>query len=144
MEFGENGEVDGVDTLRIHTLTHTDTGVHKARARMTAKDKVDCMEYRINMDPAAPFGQCLCGAPKEKHSAAAFKGAKDKLERVDSGALREKMTQRQKTDCTLFRLDMSPSAQFGMCVCGRPKAEHSDEALKGGAPRKSSEEDAAK
>lgn len=117
------------EALKASEATRKGESEEEVRARMTSKEKVDCMQYRIDMDPSAPFGQCLCGAPKEKHCAPAFKGVKDKLERVDSGDLRQKMAQREKTGCDSFRLDMSPSAQFGVCVCGQPKAAHSDAAL---------------
>ena len=32
------------------------------------RETVDCQKYVVDMSPGVPFGQCLCGEPKAKHS----------------------------------------------------------------------------
>jgi len=97
---------------------------------MVQREKADCTEFRVNMDPSLPFGTCMCGRPRAEHTAAAL-AAKSGMgtTRADSGELRKKMVQREKADCTEFRVNMDPSLPFGTCMCGRPRAEHTDAAL---------------
>jgi len=103
-------------------------------AKFTHVTKTDCLRYQVNMN-AANFGECVCGRPKAEHTDAALKGlVEDASSKVDEAELRRKMTAKAKTDCTEFRLDMNPSAPFGQCICGRPKKEHSDAALKKAEP----------
>lgn len=87
-----------------------------------------CMAYRVNM-AAANFGDCKCGFPKDMHEAAAFaSGAKAKKADRTSKELRDEMTQVQYANCAKYTVNLQ-SSNFGECICGRPKAEHSPEAL---------------
>merc|ERR1719159_262948 len=100
------------------------------RAKMVQRAKADCTEFRINMDPSLPFGTCMCGRPRAEHTEAALavKGGMGTT-RANSAELRAKMVQRTKADCTEFRINMDPSLPFGTCMCGRPRAEHTEAAL---------------
>ena len=40
---------------------------------------------------------------------------------MESGDVREKMKKKSFADCEMYVLDMDPNAQFGYCVCGRPR-----------------------
>jgi len=87
-----------------------------------------CSHYRVNMS-AANFGDCKCGFGKDEHSAAAFsKAAKKELVKKGSAELRGEMVQKQYADCPKYCVNLE-SGNFGECMCGRPKAEHSPEAL---------------
>ena len=33
----------------------------EVRDKMLKKETVSCTHYRLDMDPSAPFGQCICG-----------------------------------------------------------------------------------
>jgi len=105
-------------------------GSAELRKTMVQRAKADCREFRVNMDPTLPFGTCMCGRPRAEHTEAALavKGGMGTT-RADSGELRKKMVQRTKADCPVFRLNMDPSVPFGTCMCGRPKAEHTEAAL---------------
>ena len=84
---------------------------------------------------AEVFGSCIrCAFPKAGHTAKALKGGNKALKKRGSAELRAKMVQREKADCKEFRVNMEPSLPFGTCMCGRPRAEHTDAALavKGG------------
>ena len=102
--------------------------------------KCACERYQVNMQ-AVEFGQCVCGEPKANHSAAALAaGEATKVAKVDDAEVRARMVQRQKADCLRYEVAMGESG-FGTCVCGRPRAEHSEAALaagasKGGSPKR--------
>jgi len=103
------------------------------RNKMVQREKTDCAEFKVNMDPSLPFGTCLCGHPRAEHTdealhpkASCGKGTTKR----DSVELRSKMKQQEKTDCPEFKVNMDPSAAFGTCHCGHPRAEHTDEALR--------------
>jgi len=105
-------------------------GSAELRKKMVQREMADCLEFRVNMDPSLPFGTCMCGRPRAEHTAAALavKGGMGTT-RADSAELRKKMVQREKADCPVFRLNMDPRVPFGTCMCGRPKAEHTEAAL---------------
>uniref|UniRef100_A0A7S0QA62 Uncharacterized protein n=1 Tax=Coccolithus braarudii TaxID=221442 RepID=A0A7S0QA62_9EUKA len=105
------------------------------RKKMTAKAKTDCLEFRLDMNPNAKFGQCVCGRPKQEHSDAALKVAEPSVAkkgfRKQDAEVRDLMIKKEFVSCTFYRLDVNPDAPFGQCVCGEPKARHSDLALSG-------------
>jgi len=79
---------------------------------------------------AEVFGACLrCHFPKAGHTEKALKGSSKALKKRGSAELRKKMVQRQMADCKEFRVNMDPSLPFGTCMCGRPRAEHTEAAL---------------
>ena len=39
-------------------------GSAELRAKMVQREKADCKEFRVNMDPSLPFGTCMCGRPR--------------------------------------------------------------------------------
>jgi len=105
-------------------------GSGELRAKMVQRAKASCLEFRVNMDPSLPFGTCMCGRPRAEHTEAALtvKGGMGTT-RADSAELRKKMVQRAKASCLEFRVNMDPSLPFGTCMCGRPRAEHTEAAL---------------
>ena len=64
------------------------------------------------------------------------------MKRVDSGELRAKFVQKEMADCEKYRVNME-SANFGECICGRPKAEHTSAALKAAEATRKTEDEAA-
>ena len=105
--------------------------------------------YRVNL-LSPNFGECMCGLPRASHSDEALKesaqqkGGAGRTTRRDENELRRKFVQREVVDCTRYEVDMSPGVQYGVCKCGKPRAEHSDRALQGSKPglkAKRSEED---
>jgi len=91
-------------------------------------DHKACNDYRVNM-AGANFGDCKCGFAKDAHDASAFAtGAKAKRAERTSSQLREDMQAKTYADCSKYTVNLE-SANFGECTCGRPKAEHSPEAL---------------
>ena len=109
------------------------------RARLTHKEKASCTMYRVNL-LSANFGECMCGLPRASHSDEALKesaqqkGGAGRTTRRDENELRRKFVQREVVDCTRYEVDMSPGVQYGVCKCGKPRAEHSDRALQGSKP----------
>ena len=107
------------------------------RARFTQKEKASCLMYRVNLQSAS-FGECLCGLPKASHSDEALKQNAEKRHstgmttRRDENELRSKFVQREYAECANYEIDMAPGVQYGMCRCGKPRAEHSARALQGG------------
>lgn len=99
---------------------------------MTHRDKADCLKYQPNLQ-AASFGECVCGRPHADHTEAALKAGAHFVsqKKLDEVALREKMTRRELTDCAAYRPNLEAKA-FGECVCGQPRAAHTDAALKAG------------
>ena len=109
------------------------------RVRFTHKEKASCTMYCVNL-LSASFGECLCGLPKAGHSDEALKqnaqqkGGAGRTTRRDENELRSKFVQREYVECTNYEVDMAPGVQYGMCRCGKPRAEHSNRALQGGKP----------
>ena len=105
-------------------------GSAELRARMLQKDKCACERYQVNM-ASANFGECMCGRPKADHTTAALSaGEKAVAVRVDSADARAKMVKREMADCLCYEVKMGDnSVAFGTCVCGRPRAEHTEAAL---------------
>ena len=109
------------------------------RARFTHKEKASCAMYRVNLQSAS-FGECLCGLPKASHSDEAQKqnaqqkGGAGRTTRRDESELRSTFVQREYVECAHYEVDMAPGVQYGMCRCGKPRAEHSNRALQGGKP----------
>lgn len=99
------------------------------REKMCHKCYVTCVRYEINL--ASPnFGECMCGAAKADHTAAALaagEGAKAAVV-VDSAEVRARFVQRECAVCDEYRADIT-AVTLGDCVCGRPRAEHSAAAL---------------
>lgn len=92
-------------------------------------DHKPCQNYRVNT-AAANFGDCKCGFAKDMHGAAAFAstGKHKKMEHRSSKDLLEEMTHKVYANCASYTVNLE-SANFGECMCGRPKSEHSPEAL---------------
>jgi len=101
------------------------------RGKMAKKEYNACNEYHINMQ-AENFGDCICGRPKAEHADSAIKGDKPVTPTiVDSEQVRARFAHNNNiASCKEYRVNMQ-AANFGECVCGRPKAEHTAEALKG-------------
>jgi len=101
------------------------------RAKMVQREKATCTEFKVNMDPSLPFGTCMCGRPRAEHTEAALRGGAVslKLNKTGSAELRAKMVQREKVSCAAFRVSMDPSLPFGTCLCGAPRADHTEAAL---------------
>lgn len=89
-----------------------------------------CAVYRVNLQ-AENFGDCMCTFPKAEHSKESLTKAlagKKGTTRRNSGDVRAGFVQKQYCDCKRYRVNLA-SSNFGECMCGRPKAEHSPEAL---------------
>jgi len=91
-------------------------------------------------DNSVAFGTCVCGRPRAEHSEAALQATnvsgKMGTTRMDSGEVRAKMVQKEYAECTNYQVMMGDnSVAFGTCVCGRPRAEHSEAALQAGAEK---------
>ena len=96
---------------------------------MSKKAKVTCEKYVVDMQ-AATFGTCTCGAARVDHTDAALgAGGVSAAVHRDDAEVRAKMVQRQVADCKEFRVSMDTNAAFGTCMCGRPRAEHTEAAL---------------
>ena len=68
---------------------------------------------------------CNCAHPEQ-----AFKCAAKPVKRVNSHALRKRMKKREMSLCQHYKVNMH-AATVGECIhCGRPRAEHSEAALK--------------
>ena len=106
----------------------------KGRAAAVAeRAKYPCKQYRVNV-AAENFGDCLCGFPKAEHKASAFEkntAEPARAKRVNSADAREKMMQKEKVACKKYVVNME-SANFGECVCGAKRDDHTAEALAAG------------
>jgi len=105
------------------------------------KERAPCVKYVVNMGSAS-FGECVCGRPKADHTPEAL-AATDKASKgnavVDARILRAQFVQNQLVDCAAYQIDMkTPGVPFGQCVCGQPKAKHSEAALAGSLARSKS------
>ena len=101
----------------------------KLRERMTRRETVECTAYRPNLKGS--FGECVCGAPRAAHSDAALQAGgafASPKPKVDESELREQMTRRETVDCTAYRVNLQ-ARNVGECMCGAPRAAHSDAAL---------------
>ena len=104
------------------------------RVKMQRKQFVSCVRYQLDLNPSVPYGQCVCGALKASHTDSALRSSANSEKAFtprDDAEVRRKMVQRATCECTSYKLDVSPNAPFGQCVCGFPKAMHTDVALKG-------------
>ena len=144
-----SGEVTAAHNGRPRTRSSQRETEDELRARLTYKEKASCTMYRVNL-LSPNFGECMCGLPRASHSDEALKesaqqkGGAGRTTRRDENELRRKFVQREVVDCTRYEVDMSPGVQYGVCKCGKPRAEHSDRALQGSKPElkaKRSEED---
>lgn len=91
-----------------------------------------CDQYRVDI-AAENFGDCKCGFGKDLHAATAFSGGfKVPTEKRNSADVRAGFVQKEYAQCEKYRVNLN-SANFGECMCGAPKAEHSPEALAGNA-----------
>ena len=106
----------------------------KGRAAAVAeRAKYPCKQYRVNV-AAENFGDCLCGFPKAEHKASAFEkntAEPARAKRVNSADAREKMMQKEKVACKKYVVNME-SANFGECICGAKRDDHTAEALAAG------------
>jgi len=110
-------------------------GSVELREKMTRKEYCRCERYAVNL-ASANFGECQCGEPKARHSPEALASEAAKATRVDSEEARAKMVQKEYAECTEYQVLMGDnSVAFGTCVCGRPRAEHSEAALQAGAEK---------
>ena len=131
-----SGEVTPTSASRRSSQRETED---ELRARLTYKEKASCTMYRVNL-LSANFGECKCGLPRASHSDEALKenaqqkGGAGRTTRRDENELRRKFVQREFVACTRYEVDMSPGVQYGVCKCGKPRAEHSDRALQGSKP----------
>lgn len=119
----------------VSKAAHIDSD--EVRARFVHKETVQCERFEADLN-ADGFGVCVCGAARAEHSEAALAAAAAKAtsgKRAESPDVRKGFTKtaawedRETVQCDAFVLDMAPGAPFGMCVCGAPKAKHSDKAL---------------
>ena len=108
--------------------------VQKHMRGSIARTKVEnmkrpCDEYSVNMN-AANFGECMCGWPKADHATSAFVKKRQTLAptKVNSADLRNRFVKKAYCPCTAYRVNLQ-SENFGECMCGEPKDDHSPEAL---------------
>ena len=99
------------------------------RASFVQREKTSCIKFVVDMN-AETFGQCVCGAKRAEHTAAALAAAKIKaVKAVDGEELkRTKFVQRAMASCAEYVVNMEAS-RFGDCQCGRPRADHTNLAL---------------
>lgn len=124
------------------------TMVQKHMRSSIARAKVElmkhpCEEYRVNME-AANFGECMCGWPKADHATSAFVKKKKTLAptKVDSADLRNRFVKKAYCPCTAYRVNLE-SENFGECMCGEAKENHSPEALNAEKSRGKTDVDSA-
>jgi len=98
------------------------------RARVDAMLR-PCGTYQLNLN-AKNFGECACGWAKADHTADAFKPKAKMLPltKRTSVELRATFVQKQHTGCAKYQVNLQ-SANFGECICGIAKADHTPEAL---------------
>ena len=65
----------------------------------------------------------------EQHATPSAPASGRSSQRESEDDLRVRFTHKEKASCTMYRVNLL-SASFGECLCGLPKASHSDEALK--------------
>lgn len=110
-------------------------GADELRATFQQKGYCPCTVYRVNL-ASANFGECMCGEPKAAHSPEALAGNADAGKaqggkKQDSEELRKQFAQKDKVSCKRYEPDLS-AADFGVCVCGAKRADHTAEALQAG------------
>ena len=93
-----------------------------------------CRAFRLNTKATA-FGECLCGWPKADHTAAALceRGGLHNASRSRADTAWMQTQAKEVAICEVYRPDIR--AAFGECVCGRARAEHSEEALRASTSR---------
>jgi hypothetical protein len=95
-----------------------------------SSDSGACDDYRVDV-AAGEFGTCKCGFKKAEHSTQAQKAApsapRQKRATIAAGAVMQQKLAGGSSGsgtCEEFRVDMV-AGEFGMCVFGFKKAEHS-------------------
>lgn len=82
------------------------------------REMATCERYEVNMQ-AANFGECVCGAAKALHTAAALAKSDEKGKanaQVDGETLRrQKFVQKEFAPCRKYVVNMQ-SANFGECT----------------------------
>ena len=119
--------------IKVQARLRGKAGRKAAEKHIEESRSTPCNNYRINMS-AENFGDCVCGFPKLSHSKAAISraAAKDSGgKKMDDEAIQKKMLQREKAPCKRYQVNLQ-SANFGECICGRAKADHTDAALRAG------------
>ena len=93
----------------------------KSDRRKAEPMKQACDDYRLNIQ-AKKFTQCMSGWPK---AALVMKKSPDKAQRILGDTVCDRIMRQNGGYCACERyvVDME-SANFGECMCGRPKAEH--------------------
>ena len=128
-----SGEVTAAHNGRPRTRSSQRETEDELRARLTYKEKASCTMYRVNL-LSPNFGECMCGLPRASHSNEALKENAQQKEGAGRTTRRDKFVQRVFVECSRYEVDMSPGVQYGVCKCGKPRAEHSDRALQGSKP----------
>ena len=81
-----------------------------------------CDHFKADLT-AQKFGLCACGWLKTDHNEAAIKA-----ERIRADDIAAEMRRKEYTACSRYEPNVNAAA-FGECICGRPRVEHSGEAL---------------
>ena len=104
----------------------------EVRAGFVQRGKIECARFVVDVE-ASEFGMCICGGHRADHTEEALKPQGSLGTKTDSDrdeALRLRMTGRERVDCSLYEVDVSPDVPFGTCrACGFRRAQHSPEAL---------------
>ena len=103
------------------------------REQMTHRQTADCVHYKPNLNAAA-FGECECGRPRAEHSRAALQSGErptSPTRKLDEAALREQRTRRETVNCLEYQPNLT-ARTFGECMCGQPRALHTNAALEAG------------
>ena len=96
------------------------------REKFVKKELADCIQYVVNMQ-SSRFGECICGRLRAEHTRAALTANSSRAANIaDEEKVRLSFIQREVVDCERYELDMAPGVPFGQCVCGQPKAKHSE------------------
>jgi hypothetical protein len=112
-------------------------------AREKAKNlKEPCVHFLINIR-ADRDNECMCGWLKSEHKEEAMinarRGSKWELLKnatlINSNELRSRFVQKTKAACEKYEVNMQ-SINFGECICGLPRGEHSALALLAGGIKK--------
>ena len=111
--------VGGLAVLESHPdSAHTE--------KFVKKELADCIQYVVNMQ-SSRFGECICGRLRAEHTRAALTANSSRAANIaDEEKVRLSFIQREVVDCERYELDMAPGVPFGQCVCGQPKAKHSE------------------
>jgi hypothetical protein len=98
-----------------------------------SSDSSACEDYRVDL-AAGEFGMCICGFERAEHSAqaqtAAQSAPRQKWATIAAGAAMQQEPAGGSSDsgaCEDYRVDLA-AGEFGMCICGFERAEHSAQA----------------